>query len=361
MIKKFILGLLIGTLPFTFIGCSKKEKNPFTQPSQTQSKKNHFVELAELGFSFTMPKEWDNNEKYIDGIVLGASPDSSDPLYGGLKLSYIPKESVEKMQSFTTDVNSKNEKEWKDLLNTLKPLVHFNIYHKDKINSTSIENLSGLAHNIFLGEQEDLVYYLCYPDPNTIVGLSQSSQKMYDQFYKDIANIKNTVKIFKPTLPTHDEHTAELMGAFPSFEAMDINHNSISSSIFKDYPLTMIHIWATYEDPCIDQIPDLQNLYSEMKKQNVNIIGIIEDAQDHEELAQKILSQNKVTYSNIIPDKILQTKFLNTLSSYPTSIFVDQQGNIVGKPIIGSKSKEEYKKNIIETLELIKKQNIKTP
>ncbi|WP_129596104.1 TlpA family protein disulfide reductase [Anaerophilus nitritogenes] len=359
MINKFILGLLLGTLPFTFIGCSKEDKHLSTTPNQTQSKASHLVELKELGFSFSMPKEWDDHEKYIDGIVLGASPDASNPLYGGLKLSYIPEENVAKIQSCTTDINQENEKERNNLLSTLKPLVHFNIYHKDKLDSILIENLSGLAHNIFLGEQDNLVYYLSYPDPKTIVGLSQSSQKMYDEFYKDIKKIKNTVKIFKRTLPIHDEHDIELMGAFPSFEALDINHNSISSSIFKDYSLTMINVWDTSVDTY--KINDLQNLYCEIKNQNVNIIGIIADAQDHESLTQKILSQNKITYTNIIPDKSLQTKFLNTIASYPTSIFVDQQGNIVGKPIIGTLSKNEYIKIIKETLELIKNQDIKTP
>lgn len=140
------------------------------------------------------------------------------------------------------------------------------------------------------------------------------------------------------------------------FDTKTIDKKEISSDVFKDYKLTMVNIWATYCDPCIEEMPELEKLYQEMKEKNVNIMGVISDLPDFsdENVAIEILKTQGVTFSNIIPDESLQTGFLNTIEAVPTTVFVDSEGNIVGDPIMGSNSKEVYEKEIEKILKTLK-------
>lgn len=139
------------------------------------------------------------------------------------------------------------------------------------------------------------------------------------------------------------------------FDTKTIDKKEISSDVFKDYKLTMVNIWASYCDNCIEEIPELESLYQEMKGKNVNIVGVIGDLPDFsdEKLAIEILKTQGATFTNIIPDESLKTGFLNTIEVVPTTVFVDSKGNIMGDPIIGPNSKEVYKKEIDKILKTL--------
>ncbi|MCB8818047.1 TlpA family protein disulfide reductase [Desulfosporosinus sp. SRJS8] len=93
----------------------------------------------------------------------------------------------------------------------------------------------------------------------------------------------------------------------------------------------MINIWATYCEPCIEEMPDLQELHEEFKSEGVNLIGIVSDTpdEDNEALAKAIISKTGVQYTNIIPDETVINNVLSNISSVPTTLFVDSAGNII--------------------------------
>lgn len=113
------------------------------------------------------------------------------------------------------------------------------------------------------------------------------------------------------------------------FNTKTLEGKEIDSSILKESNITMINIWATFCEPCIKEMPDIQQLYEEVKKDKVNIIGIISDTPHSENII-----------SNLFED----------ISAVPTTIFVDSEGNIIGDFIVGTRSKEQYKKEIEDRL-----------
>lgn len=142
------------------------------------------------------------------------------------------------------------------------------------------------------------------------------------------------------------------------FNAVTIDGEKITQSVFKDYKLTMINIWGTFCQPCIMEMPDLQKLYTEIKTLDVNLIGIIADTPNakNERLGKNIIAQTGVKYQNIIPDKLLAKNLLSKHNQIPTSIFVDQKGNIINEdPIVGSRDKNTYLNYIKELLKKIDK------
>lgn len=142
------------------------------------------------------------------------------------------------------------------------------------------------------------------------------------------------------------------------FETLTIYGEEVNSDIFSENKLTMINVWATFCSPCIDEIPDIQELFNELKKENidVNIIGIVADITDeeNEKIAIEIIKDNNVEYINIVPDLKIIKGLLKEITAVPTTLFVDENGNVVGEAIVGPRTKKAYKKEILNRLDTIK-------
>ena len=137
-----------------------------------------------------------------------------------------------------------------------------------------------------------------------------------------------------------------------SFSAQTAFGEAIDSSVFSGYDLTMINIWGTLCKPCIEEMPDLQKLYEDMASEGVNIIGFVANYQeDRVEKAQEILTAKGITYSNVVFDDETSGAITAQISGFPTTIFVDSQGNVIGEQISGARGYEEYRDIIYERLE----------
>lgn len=137
-----------------------------------------------------------------------------------------------------------------------------------------------------------------------------------------------------------------------SFSAQTAFGEAIDSSVFSGYDLTMINIWGTLCKPCIEEMPDLQKLYEDMAAEGVNIIGFVANYQeDRVEKAQEILTAKGITYSNVVFDDETSGAITAQISGFPTTIFVDSQGNVIGEQISGARGYEEYRDIIYERLE----------
>jgi len=136
------------------------------------------------------------------------------------------------------------------------------------------------------------------------------------------------------------------------FNAKTIDGKSVDNSIFKDQKLTVVNIWATFCGPCINELPELQSLYENMKKQNINVIGVIADTPNsqNETLAKQILAKAGIKYDNVIPDENLKKILPDVV---PTTLFIDNNGIKVGETV-GAMNEKSYNDKITEILKKIK-------
>ena len=143
-----------------------------------------------------------------------------------------------------------------------------------------------------------------------------------------------------------------LVSKVNAFSSLDMDGNVVTEDIFKNADYTMINLWGTFCGPCINEMPELEEINKSLPD-NIQIIGIVSDVYpDYQyslEDAKDIISQTGVTYTNIMCTNELQNDFAN-LMYVPTTIFVDCEGNVVCEVIEGADI-QSYK----DQIELLKK------
>lgn len=146
----------------------------------------------------------------------------------------------------------------------------------------------------------------------------------------------------------------KVLTEFPEFESIDVKGKEVNSNIFKDKKITLVNVWGSFCGPCVEELPSLQEIYTEMKDKGVNVIGIVSDGEENKDLALKILNRERVTYVNVIPNKQIEDNLLNNFNAVPVTFLVDENKKIVGDILLGARSKKQYKQIIEDALNSIK-------
>ncbi|MGI6173897.1 MAG: TlpA family protein disulfide reductase [Christensenellales bacterium] len=166
-----------------------------------------------------------------------------------------------------------------------------------------------------------------------------------------------TIGAFNAPQSTAEAQPAETP-SLASFKAVDLDGNEVDQTIFAEYNLTMINIWATFCGPCLSEMPELGELAAEYADKGVRVVGIVADIPrnadgtfdaDMVKLAQEIVKETGAEYLHLLPGDDLIAAKLNTVLAVPETIFVDSEGNVVGNSYIGSRSGEEWAK-IVDAL-----------
>lgn len=124
----------------------------------------------------------------------------------------------------------------------------------------------------------------------------------------------------------------------PEFSTTDMDGKKVTNAIFSEYDLTVVNFWATYCNPCIDELPELAKWKKELPD-NVNLIGLLVDVDDKESdqyhLAEKIIKETGADYQHLIATEAFDDMISN-LVGVPTTFLIDKEGKIVGEPFAGA-------------------------
>ncbi len=142
-----------------------------------------------------------------------------------------------------------------------------------------------------------------------------------------------------------DDNTSDNENAnrFGEFSAQTLTGETISSDVFAEYDLTMVNLWGTFCKPCIDEMDELAELYKGLSD-NLNMITICYDGDTQRELAMQILEEKGATFDTVVADDTVRSTILSSYMVFPTTVFVDRNGNIVGDLMLGGPSRD-----IVET------------
>ena len=242
-----------------------------------------------------------------------------------------------------------------DWLKSIERVGTLGVYSKDVIDD--LDSITGCNEHKELGTSEDgnYKYYL---------SINKDAESDLTDEIEKIETTITEMTAFDPSKSVFDmpaenaNPDAENVGAF---ETTDIDGNAYTEKVFSDYDLTLVNCFTTWCSPCVNEMPDLDKLYQEMKEKGVGVVGMVIDSvsedgttdEDTVKKAQILKEKTGVTYPLLLPDAGNMNGRISGLSSFPESFFVDKDGNIVGDPIMGSRSLEDWKAAVEEALEKI--------
>lgn len=133
----------------------------------------------------------------------------------------------------------------------------------------------------------------------------------------------------------------------PSFEVARLTGGTLKSSDLKG-KVTVVDFWATWCNPCIEEIPHYNKLKEKFAGKDVEILGMTVQSGSMEDIKPKV-AEFKIQYSVVLGDDKISDDF-GGIIGWPTTFLVSKDGKIV-KRIIGSPpGKIEQMEKDIETL-----------
>lgn len=149
----------------------------------------------------------------------------------------------------------------------------------------------------------------------------------------------------KPTAAPTAKPTPENKPDIADFKTKDLNGTTYSNSLFGKSKLTMLNVWATWCNPCIEELPALQQL-SDNYKGRLQVVGILRDSSNAGAIdsAVTILTGLNVKFPSLRCNSQVINAIIKPykIDKLPTTLFVDSNGNVV-KIVNGSNSYSQWK------------------
>lgn len=191
-------------------------------------------------------------------------------------------------------------------------------------------------------------YYFAYNDDYSKITPTEADKTNIEKLLAARESLKNSICLF----PAEMEKKLTDVN-MNSFSTKTLNDDVFTQDNLAEYDLTMVNVWTTWCGPCIQEMPELQKLY-EMLPDNVNMITICVDANDEPDLAKQITKESGCTFQTLYSNGELEQSLLKEVTGYPTTLFFDRNGNLVGNSelgVPGDNPAEKYLKMIEERLE----------
>ena len=230
----------------------------------------------------------------------------------------------------------------------------------DEASQKKLDEITGCTEHKELGSSSDgkYKYYL-----STNKDADEKLTKELEKIKTDITEMAPYQNISVFDQPQDTSVNPENVKSVGKFETTGIDGKTYTEKVFSDYDLTLVNIFTTWCSPCVKEIPELQELYKEMKDKGVGVAGVVLDTTDEkgnqdEEAVKKagiLQEKTKAEYPFLIPDTTMMNGRLQGISAFPETFFVDKDGNIVGDTYTGSHTLDEWKEIVEKELKNVSK------
>lgn len=122
------------------------------------------------------------------------------------------------------------------------------------------------------------------------------------------------------------------------FKLKDLNGKEVSLKDFKGKKV-FLNFWASWCPPCKAEMPDIEKLYQETKDTDLVILAV--DLGEDTPTVKNFISKNKYDF-NVLLDSDQNVGRMYSITSIPTSFFIDKDGNIINKRV-GAMTLEDMK------------------
>ena len=247
---------------------------------------------------------------------------------------------------------------YEDWCNSLGKIGVIGVYDEDS--QKELDEITGCTEHKEIGSSSDgkYKYYL-----STNKDAEESLKKEVEEIDVTLTEMTPPQQLSAFDQPQDTSSNAENSTTVGKFETKGIDGKDYTEKVFSDYDLTLVNIFTTWCSPCVNEIPELEKLYEEMKEKGVGVVGVVldtvgDDGKQDEETVKKagvLQDKTKASYPFLIPDSTMMNGRLNGISAFPETFFVDKEGNIVGETYTGSHTLDEWKEIVEKELKNVSK------
>lgn len=173
-------------------------------------------------------------------------------------------------------------------------------------------------------------------NPKSLVALVKSSsfiRRVYEPVFDSIFNnfdksLKMTSVGIKISEKLKALKSVEVGAKFPSIPLFDSSSNKIvlDKSLLSQY--TLCDFWFNGCGYCIQQMPELNEIYSKWHSKGLEIIGITVDPKDKEQAWKNVIAKQNVKWLQLWDINSVEANKLS-VNFFPTSFLLDKSGKIV--------------------------------
>ena len=323
------------------------------KPSDTTVQAQDSYEYPFLGLNMKLPEELLKQIKAqsIAMITNEGWNDNAD----AIKYAYISwSEMTEEQKEAEVDKLGTAYDDW---CNSLAKIGVIGIYDEDS--EKELDKITGCTEHKEIGSSSDgkYKYYL-----STNKDADESLKKEVEEIDVTLTDMTPFQQLSAFDQPQDTSNTGDSI-TVGKFETKGIDGKDYTEKVFSDYDLTLVNIFTTWCSPCVNEIPELEKLYEEMKEKGVGVVGVVldtvgDDGKQDDATVKKadvLQKKTKASYPFLIPDSTMMNGRLNGISAFPETFFVDKEGNIVGETYSGSHTLDEWKEIVEKELENISK------
>ena len=136
----------------------------------------------------------------------------------------------------------------------------------------------------------------------------------------------------------------------PDFSLTDLAGSMVRLSDHKG-KVVLVHVWATWCPPCVDEMPSMERLYQALPRDRFEILAISIDVSGRKAVEPFVKSRGLTFPALLDPDSTIGMSY--GITGVPESFIVDKNG-IIARKIIGSidwvgPDAIEYLKELVDT------------
>lgn len=311
----------------------KEDSRDTEKKSSKKDKAENTEEYRECGVTLTLPGEFSD--------ILGVTESMGDELgfeddiyavsyvYGGISAEWLH------------SLEERTEEDDEKIDSSIVDLPSVWCVKKGK----KLSEVTDVAEKCSYTVEEEFFSKICEKDGYVFYNYFNPDQKNYDNLDPDFrAEFDDLCDIMDEAIKNAEFYEPEnvysdLIGKKLEFTTTDLDGNKVTSKeLFSKNEITMINVWATWCHNCLDELSELDKINRRLAKKDCAVIGLLGDGTNDEliDLGKNLLKENDADYENILPWEGAFDDDL-ILPCWPVTYFVDRNGIILSKPVLGAR------------------------
>lgn len=291
------------------------------------------VDFSDIGLKYTTPESW---QEYTQSNNIYPYSYETDYSLQNISYNYITSEDWKTIAQNSVSGESIS---LNDYLYPICEIVVAQTENESKVLGSQLHTT--FSKRKLVVENNGIGYYIFYDYVGSVRNISDENYDTYEAICNNVQELIDSFNIVDFDADSYIEAKYAEKNTV-AFSSETIYGESMDSSIFKDYDLTLIFIWATYLHPDADNLADMQDAYTHAKELgNVNVIGVCIDAPLEKldssdetktavETAKHLMEDSGSSFTMLRLDSNLASFIQAKFENLPSFIVVDKNGIVRG-------------------------------